>query len=160
LIQKLSDESEGSPVDERVIRLKTPEECEQFAINVQTRLPELALAARRRGIELRAAAHGAVTTAEREALEAVYAYERVLSTKRGKKVYAARTWQMIKRHGIIEAVERAVNRDADTAGYTALVEMDMQDFAFEAVILRHPDVFSKEAVSRSTERLRKLAGGG
>jgi hypothetical protein len=136
--------------------LKTPEECEQFAINVQARLPELALAARRRSVELRAAAHGAITTVEREALEAVYAYERVQSTKRGKKVYASRTWQMIKRHGIIAAVERAVNRDADTAGYTALVEMGMQDFAFEAVILRHPEVFSEEAVSRSTERLKRL----
>jgi len=34
-------------MDERVARLKTPEECEQFALNVQARLPELARAARR-----------------------------------------------------------------------------------------------------------------
>jgi hypothetical protein len=34
-------------MDERVARLKTPEECEQFALNVQPRLPDLALAARR-----------------------------------------------------------------------------------------------------------------
>jgi len=144
-------------LDERVARLKTPEECEQFAINVKDRLPELALAARRRAVELRAAAHNANTAAEREALEAVYAYERVLSMTRGKKVYAARTWQMIKRHGIIEAVERIVKRDADAIGFTALVEMDMQDFAFEAVVLRHPEVFSSEAVSRSAERLQRLS---
>ena len=31
-------------MDERVARLKTPEECEQFALNVQARLPDLARA--------------------------------------------------------------------------------------------------------------------
>ncbi|MFC1461736.1 hypothetical protein ACFLQR_04380, partial [Verrucomicrobiota bacterium] len=91
-------------MNELVARLKTPEECEQFAINVQNRLPELAQAARRRGVEFRAALHGATTAAEREALQAVYAYERVLCEKRGKTVRASRTWQMIKRHGIITAV--------------------------------------------------------
>ena len=77
-------------MDERVARLKTPDECEQFALNVQARLPDLARAARRRAVELRAAAHGATSAAEREALEAVYAYERVLSQKRGKKIRASR----------------------------------------------------------------------
>ena len=142
-------------MDERVARLKTPEECEQFALNVEKRLPELASAARRRAVELRAAAHGVSKAAEREALEAVYAYERVLSETRGKKVRASRTWQMIERHGIIGAVERAVNRNEDASGYLALVEMDMQDLAFEAVVMRYQDVFSREAVARSAERLKK-----
>ena len=142
-------------MDERVARLKTPEECEQFALNVQSRLRDLARAARRRGVELRAASHKAVSPAEREALEAVYAYERALWQKRGKKVRASRTWQMIKRHGIIAAVERAVNRPDETTGYAALVEMDMQDFAFEAVVLRHPDLFTVKAVQRSSERLKE-----
>src|ERR1700730_13680842 len=124
-------------MDERVSRLNTPEECEQFAFNVQSRLPDLARARRRRAVELRAASHNAVSAAEREALEAVYAYERVLSAKRGKSVRASRTWQMIERHGIIGAGERAVNRSNETTGYTALVDMGMQDFAFEAVVRRH-----------------------
>jgi hypothetical protein len=145
-------------MDERVARLKTPEDCEQFAINVQARLPDLARDARRRAVELQAASHGAATTAEREALEAVYAYERVQSKKRGKKIRASRTWQMIKRHGIIEAVERAVNRGSDATGYTTLAEMGMQDLAVESVVVRHPDVFSPDAVSRSAERLRGWVG--
>ncbi len=58
-------------MDERIARLQTPEACEQFAINVEERgKPELALEAGRRAIELRAAARGAATAAEREALEA------------------------------------------------------------------------------------------
>src|SRR5438132_10000558 len=105
-------------MDERVTRLKTPEECEQFIINVQARLPELAQQARRRAVELRAAAHGATRAVEKAALQAVYAYEQTLLRKHnGKKVGASRTWQMIKRRGILEAVERAVNRKSATAGY-------------------------------------------
>ena len=145
-------------MDERVSRLKTPEECEQFALNVQGRFPDLAREARRRAVELKGESHGEANAAERDALIAVYAYERVLSEKRGKKIRASRTWQMIDRHGIIEAVERAVKRDSDPSGYTALAEMGMQDLAFEAVVLRHPDVFSEEAVARSAERLRGWSG--
>jgi hypothetical protein len=49
---------------------------------------DLALKARRRAIELEAAAHGVGTAVEREALEAVYAYERALSMKRSRKFHA------------------------------------------------------------------------
>jgi hypothetical protein len=140
--------------DERIVSLLMPEECERFAINVETRgKHDLARLARRRAVELRANAHGAESVAEREALEAVYAYERVLSARAGRKRRATRTWQMIARHGIIKAVELAVSRPKDPRGYTALVEMGMEDMAFEAVVLRHPETFSAEAVERSKERL-------
>ena len=95
-----------------------------------------------------------MSAAETEALEAIYAYEEVLTKKNGRRTRATRTWQMIRRHGIIGAVERAVDRDTETAGYIALVEMGLEDFAFEAVVLRHPEVFSDSAVQRSRERLR------
>lgn len=146
-------------MDDRIARLTTPEECEQVALNVESRLPDLAREARRRAVELRAAAHGAKSDAEREALEAVYAYEKVLSSIKGKNVRASRTWQMIKRHGIIIAVERAVNRQKETAGYKALVDMGMQDFAFEAVVCRHPSVFSPETLRHSQERVKEWQTG-
>lgn len=141
-------------MNELIAKLKTPEECTVFEKNVLERgRPDLALGARRRAVELRAIQYGAVTDVERECLEAVFAYEQVLSAKNGKKTRASRTWPMIERHGIIGAAERAVDRKADTAGYTALVEMGLQDYAFEAVILRHPESFSSEAVIRSQERI-------
>ena len=146
-------------MDVRVSRLETPEECEQFAMNVQDRLPELARAARRRGVELQAVVHGAGSTVEQECLQAVYAYERVLREKHGKNVRASRTWQMINDRGIIAAVERAVSGDVKP-GYLTLVEMDMADLAFEAVVCRHPEVFSAEAVRRSQERLAAWGGHG
>jgi len=147
-------------MDERVRRLKTPEECEIFRTNVQKTLPALAQEARRRGVELRAAAYGAKGTAEKEALCAVYAYEEVLSKKHGRTTRASRTWQMIKRHGIIGAVERAVNREHETVGYAALLEMGMQDFAFEAVVARYPELFSPKAVARARVRMEEWTRAG
>jgi hypothetical protein len=143
-------------MDERIGKIDTPEKCKIFAKNALARGREdLANQARNRAVQLRAEAYGAETEAEKEALEAVYAYEEVLSVKNGKRTSASRTWQMITRHGIIGAVERAVNRAAETQGYTALLEMGLEDYAFESVIIRHPDVFSAEAVLKSQQRLEE-----
>ena len=145
---------------ERVNKLKTPSDCEKFAKNAISRgHPELADAARKRAIELRALEYGASSTAEKECLQAIYAYEEVLTKKNGRKTRASRTWQMIKRHGILQAVERVVNRQDEAAGYTALVEMEIQEFAFEAVILRHQGLFSEGAIKKSRERMKKWTTG-
>ena len=135
--------------DERVLRLNTPQDCEQFALNVADRLPGLAVAARRRGITLQAEAHGAASAPEREALEAVYAYERALSVK----TRASRTWPMIRKHGILRTIEKTVDRADDPLGYRLLEQLNLQDLAFEAIVLRHPEAFSEAAVERSRERL-------
>ena len=141
-------------MDDRIKKIDTPEKCEIFAKNcVERGREDLAQEAKESAVQLRAEAYGAETQAEREALEAVYAYEEVLNTKNGKKTRAGRTWQMITRHGIIGAVERAVNRPTETQGYTSLVEMGLEDYAFESVILRYPDLFSEQAVSISRERV-------
>jgi hypothetical protein len=146
--------ADSTELDPRIARLKTPESCEQFARNVEVRgKPELALAARRRAIELRAQAHNAKSDAEREALEAIYAYERTLFVKHKKNVRATRTWRMVERLGIVQAVERVVSRGAESTGYRALTEMGMRDKSFEAVVLRHPTVFGPEAVRRAQKRL-------
>jgi len=142
-------------MDDRVKRLRTPEQCDKFAKNAAEKdRADLALQAKRRKVELQAQSAGADSEAEREALQAVYAYEAVLSQKNGKRTRATRTWQMIQRHGIIEAVERAVNRTVETQGYRALIEMGMEDLAFEAVVSKHPDLFSDEAVKIARERLK------
>ena len=141
-------------MDGRVKKIATPEKCEIFARNALERnRPDLAREARQRAIQLQAESYGATSEAEKEALEAVYAYEEILTQKNCKRTKASRKWQMIKRHGIIEGVERAVNRSAETQGYASLVEMGLEEYAFEAVVLRHPELFSKDAVAKSKERL-------
>ena len=141
-------------MDDRVKKIKTPEKCEVFAKNaIDKGHPELAQEAKIRSIQLKAEAYGAESEAEIEAIQAVYAYEEVLTLKNNKKTRASRTWPMIERHGILVAVERAVNRESETQGYNYLVEMGLQDFAFEAVVIRHPDLFSSECVDISKQRI-------
>jgi hypothetical protein len=141
-------------MDERVLKCKTPEHCETFARNANERnRPDLAKEATQRAVQLRAEQYGATSEAEREALQAVYAYEETLTKKNGKRTKASRTWQMIERRGIIGAVERAVNRSTETQGYRALVEIGLEQYAFEAVILRYPHLFSEAAVRISKERM-------
>jgi len=142
-------------MNEHIAKLKTPDECVTFAKNA-SRLGrhDLVKAAKRKELQLKAKIYGATTEAEIEAIAAVYAYEEVLSKKNGKPTKASRTWPMIERHGIIAAVERAVDRKDVTMGYKALEEIGLEEFAFEAVILRHPELFSKEAVMISKSRLR------
>lgn len=60
---------------------------------------------------------------------------------------------MIKDYGIIETVERVVNRPTESRAYTALIELGLEDFAFEAVILKYPELFSSDALTKSKERL-------
>ena len=143
-------------MDERIKNLDTPKKCEIFANNALTAGREdLAKQARARAIQLKAEAYGAETSAEEEAIEAVYAYEEVLSAHNGKKTRASRTWPMIQKYRIINTVERAVNRKAETKGYTALLEMGLEAYAFEAVILRYPELFSESAVEISQQRMKE-----
>ena len=144
-------------MDDRVQKQKTPEDCEAFARNAtRLGLPELALQAKQRAVVLRAAAYGAANDAERECLEAIYAYEEILYKKHGKRIRASRTWQMIKKRGIIAAIEQAVDRPDGTAGFTALQEVGLENFAFEAVILRHQALFSPASVERSRVRMAQF----
>lgn len=143
--------------DPRIERLTSREACEIFARNADTlKQPALALQARQKSVRLQAASHGAATDAEREAIEAVYAYERILSSKRGKTVRASRTWQMIDRHGVLPAVERIVTRRDDAAGFQALIEAGFIEFAFESVVLRNPAHFSQDAIAASRKRLEGI----
>lgn len=63
---------------------------------------------------------------------------------------------MVTKLGIIVAMESIVKKPTESAGYAALVKMGMQDMSFEAVVLRHPDVFSVEAVAQSKQSLDSL----
>ena len=140
--------------EQRIEMLETWLRCEIFAKNAEERgRPDLAILAKRRAVELRVSRHTAQTLAEKESFRAVYAYEETLARKHGRRIRASRTWQMIKRHGIIHAVERAVNRTEETQGYKALADMGMLDYAFENVVLRYPDLFNVETIERAKTRV-------
>jgi len=113
-------------------------------------------ASRRARVQLRATSHHPKNDAEREGYEAIYAYEEALSNQKGRNTRAGRTWPMVEARGIIGAIERIVTRRAETEGYRVLIEMGMEDMAFEAVVLRHPESFSPAAAAASKERLNEL----
>lgn len=141
-------------MDSRVSKLTTVADCESFAVNAR-RLgaQDLADQARKRAVQIRAASHGALSEVEYECLQAVYAYEEVLGAERKRRQPANRTWQMIKNYGIIPTVERVVTKREVTAGFSALAQMGLLDYAFEAVILRHPASFSADAIATAKQRL-------
>ena len=141
-------------MDRRVACLKTHEERESFARNaIALKRLGLAAEAHRRGFDLLAESHGGQTAVERDCLCAVYAYEAILTQKHGRKIRAGRTWPMIEKLGIVPAVERIVDRPAESAAYFALVEMGLKDYSFKAVIMRHERHFSARAIDRSRARL-------
>lgn len=144
-------------MDDIIKKLKTPDECMQLAKNVSEINPELAQKARRRAVELLAISCKPSSNIEFELLKAIYAYEQVLSDKNKRKTSASRTWQMVKRYGLIHAAEKAVDRKIEPAGYKVLIEMGMPDLTFESVIVRYPESFNADVVSRAKERLKELS---
>lgn len=62
----------------------------------------------------------------------------------------------VNSRGIIAAIEQAVDRSDGTAGFSALKEVGLENFAFEAVILRHSSLFSASAVERSRDRMAQF----
>ena len=86
-------------LDERVARLTSPEDCEKFAKNaIRLGRPDLADQARRHSIDLRAAEYGDASEVEKECIQAILAYEEVLSRKNGRRTRATRTcWRKASR---------------------------------------------------------------
>ncbi len=139
-------------MDDVIKKLQTPEDCYRFI----DKYSELISQARQRAIDLKMGKHQDNKEVEKELLKAIYAYEEILTKRNGRRTRANRTWQMVQRHGIKGAAERAVNRPVDPIGYTSLIEMGFENLTFEAVILRFPGDFSAEAVNKSRERIETL----
>lgn len=135
-------------------RLTTVEQCDALEANATKGGDhQLAADARRRALEIKAEAHGNVTDVESECLQAVYAYERARTVRDGRTFTANRTWPMIRDRGVIHAVEHILTKSDVTMGFTTLKELGLSEYAFEAVVLRHPESFSEAAINVSRQRL-------
>ncbi|MEH6550624.1 MAG: hypothetical protein V7744_11615 [Pseudomonadales bacterium] len=143
-------------MDDRVRSIQCPDKCKIFEKNARDRgYDGLAQQAIERSLVLRAELHGADTEAELKALEAVFAYEEVLSRKNRKKTRAVGTWQLIRKHGILPAVERTVINKPEAEAYQALKDIGLENYAFEIVITSNPELFSKDVVKTSEERMKE-----
>lgn len=146
-------------LDVLVMRCKSPEDCDRLIRNAQEKgRDDLVSQARQRKIELRTAAHHPppANEVERDCLMAIYAYEEILLLKHGRRRAAARSRGTVDRKGPIGAFEGFVNRPDGSAGFTKLKEIGLHNFAYEAVVARHPEHFSSEAVDRARARLAQF----
>jgi hypothetical protein len=143
-------------MDPRVERLKTPQECEAFIGNARARGEDLLVKeAYRRAVRLRADAYGPKSPLERECVEAIYAYEEVMSARNSRRIAATTIWQNVRKLGPFTAIDKAVSRPENESTYPALVEIGLEQFAFEAVVVGHPEEFSFEAVEQSKSRVAR-----
>ena len=69
-------------------------------------------------------------------------------------VPAARTRQMIQRHGAIEALSKLVESADLQSGFRILRDRDQLDSTFEALIVRHEALFRKNVVEAARWRLK------
>lgn len=131
---------------ELVMRIKEPELCYVFGANAIRRgHPELALQAQRRAVDLRAESHEPDSEAERAALRAIYAYEEALSHAKGKRTRATGTWQMVKRYGLFEAIQRRLDGRKSEDMSDSLKALGMADYSFETVRDAYPEAFEQLA---------------
>ena len=81
--------------------------------------------------------------------------EHVIAVYEGEiGVTAARTRQMIERYGAIEALSKLAESADLQKGFRILRDRDQLDSTFEALIVRHADLFRKNVVDAAQWRLQ------
>lgn len=90
-----------------------------------------------------------LTPAERKIVQAVGEY---VGLMRAQKKYPGRTLDQLKHRKLLGAVEVAVAQSRPTQGYETLVEADLEDLAYEQIVVDHPEEFTPRALwfSRKT----------
>lgn len=141
----------------RINRLKTEKECDNFALNAAAQnRHDLLEAIHRQSIELSVRQHpgfSQLREVEIECLRVIYAYEKANRLLKGHKHKATYTWRTINQNGITQAVERIVCKPKPTMGFTTLESVGLKNCSFEAVVMKYPDAFSKDALNRAKNRL-------
>lgn len=100
-----------------------------------------------------------LTSLEWDLWYALAAYESLLGFKNGKKSYARRLRQKIKRSDIFEAACGAVRNGGGSFGFRYLVEMNRLDASFESIVIKHADAFPDDVVERAKRTLAQVENG-
>ena len=82
-----------------------------------------------------------------EVNEAIEVYEDAIGG------FAARTRQMIDKYGAVDALSKLVQSPDLQSGFRVLRDQNELDRTFEAVIVRHPDLFQEQVVEAAQWRL-------
>jgi hypothetical protein len=139
-------------------KLVSVDECRNFITNALERgKPEYVQPTRIRMLEILAGMHSESNVVEQDCLKAIYAYEMVLSDKNQKKTRASRTWQAVKKHGVIMAVQSFVERSRDSSGFALLKSLGLTDYSFENIVLKYPDYFSVAAYQCASDKVNNIS---
>ncbi len=82
-----------------------------------------------------------------EVNEAIDLYEKLIGS------VASRTRQMINNYGMVEALSRLVVSADLQSGFKVLRDQDNLDSTFEAIVVRHPELFQVPIVEAAQWRL-------
>lgn len=95
-------------------------------------------------------------TFEHDVWQSIHALEGTLTAERGKTTRLGRTRQKIARVGEFETIRDLILGVKPSDGFFMLIEREMVDLTFEAVALRHPDRFDREALNAAATRLEAI----
>jgi len=91
-------------------------------------------------------------TIEHDVWQSIFALESALKAERGKTILLSRTRQKIGRDGERGTVADLVTGKA-SSGFGMLVDRHMGKLTFEAVALRHPELFGPDVLTAARCRL-------
>ncbi len=92
-------------------------------------------------------------TFEHDVWQSVHATEELLRQDRGKTVRLTRTRQKLRKDGAAKTVADLTIKPTPSEGFHLLVDMGHPEFLFEAVVLRHQDIFDSKVRDAAEMRL-------
>lgn len=90
---------------------------------------------------------------DREFWTAVAAAEEIATQKNGKTTRLSRTRQKVKRVGVVKCLIDWALDPSTTQGFSILVDGGRPELTGEAIVVRHADKFSTEAVNSARAKL-------
>lgn len=143
-----------------IANLTTEKACENFVANAEKKQRyDLAKKARCRVLDIvvqKRSDFAQLNDIQIACLKAVYSYEQVLKVKNGKRVSAHYTWRKINNHGIVNAVDQLVSQTQPSSGFNLLKKIGLEEYSFEAIVLKYPSAFSAMAQQNAVNRFQPV----